>query len=166
MGELARGLGLPCTLRRFDVPAYARERGLSDEEAARRTRYAFLGRLAAKLGADVAVAHSADDQAETVLMNVLRGTGVSGLGGMQMLGPLPLPAGDEALGSLWSRGSGIGDRGSESWMPADPMPDPRSPIPVMLFRPLLGVWRREIEECRRWQAVLEWSLSSRFRKMQ
>src|SRR5438874_12713810 len=69
VGERARELGLPCTLRRFDVPAYARERGLSDEEAARRARYAFLGRLAAKLGADVAVAHSADDQAETVLMN-------------------------------------------------------------------------------------------------
>src|SRR5207244_9111311 len=137
---------LPCTVARFDVPAYARERGLSDEEAARRVRYAFLGGLAVKLKAEVAVAHSADDQAETVLMNLLRGTGVSGLGGMQMLGPLPLPAGDEQLSSFWSRGSGIGDRGSESWILADPIPDPRSPSPVKLLRPLLVVWRRDIEE--------------------
>lgn len=63
--------------------AYAREKQLSIEEAARELRYRFLFDLADREGATaVAVAHNADDQAETVLMHLLRGAGIDGLSGM------------------------------------------------------------------------------------
>ena len=56
------------------------ESGLSLEEAARQARYRFLVDVAADSGADtIAVGHNADDQAETVLMHFLRGSGVAGL---------------------------------------------------------------------------------------
>src|SRR5947208_3030708 len=88
--DVAQSLGVPFTGAKYDVPEYARSRGLSKEEAARRVRYAFLAGLAEQRGATVAVAHTADDQVETVLMNVLRGTGLKGLAGMQMLSTLPV----------------------------------------------------------------------------
>jgi len=76
--------GVPLILERADVPALARERGLSTEEAARQTRYAFLASTARARGADsVAVAHNADDQVETILMHLLRGSGLNGLCGMR-----------------------------------------------------------------------------------
>src|SRR5207237_6434784 len=100
VGSIAEEWGLPCTVRRFDVPAYARSHRLSPEEAARRVRYAFLGVLAAQHGAAVAVAHTADDQVETVLMNLLRGSGVSGLAGMRMLSHMPLPQENRALAEI------------------------------------------------------------------
>jgi tRNA(Ile)-lysidine synthase len=59
------------------------------EAAARRARYQFLADTAAKVGARyVAVAHTADDQAETILHRILRGTGVGGLAGMRRVRPL------------------------------------------------------------------------------
>jgi tRNA(Ile)-lysidine synthase len=79
--------GIPCTIERIDVPALARELHLSLEEAARKARYAFLARTAHRLGATkVAVGHHADDQAETILMHLLRGAGLSGLRGMRPIG--------------------------------------------------------------------------------
>jgi tRNA(Ile)-lysidine synthase len=66
-----------------DVGSYAREHGLSLEEAARILRYDFLFRAAASNHAQaVAVAHTADDQVETILMHLLRGAGLAGLRGM------------------------------------------------------------------------------------
>jgi tRNA(Ile)-lysidine synthase len=63
-----------------DVKKYAQDHKLSLEEAARKCRYAFLERVARKHGfAVVMTGHTADDNAETLLMNVLRGSGVSGL---------------------------------------------------------------------------------------
>ena len=68
---------------RYDVPAIARERGMSEEEAGRAVRYEAFERLALEWKADkVALAHHANDQAETVLFNLIRGSGLSGLCGM------------------------------------------------------------------------------------
>jgi len=83
VADLAAGWGLGCTVERVDVPGLAAEQGLAFEEAARRARYSFLGRVALSLGAQtVAVGHNADDQAETVLMHWLRGSGLAGLRGI------------------------------------------------------------------------------------
>jgi tRNA(Ile)-lysidine synthase len=106
------------------VPSYAQVKGLSVEEAARRARYAFMGSLAQRLGAAVAVAHNADDQVETVLMAILRGTGLTGLSGMQPLDTVALTSDPELVSAF---------------------PHERD-RPVELFRPLLGAWRYEIEE--------------------
>ncbi|MBE3588472.1 MAG: tRNA lysidine(34) synthetase TilS [Thermoanaerobacteraceae bacterium] len=81
--EYARGLGLPVYVEEFDVPAYRRRTGLSAQDAARRVRYRFFERLAGETGAGrVALGHHADDQAETILFNFLRGAGPSGLKGI------------------------------------------------------------------------------------
>lgn len=67
-----------------DALAYAKEQGLSLEDAARRLRYAKLNEACADFGAcAVVTAHQADDQAETVLWKLLRGAGTDGLSGMQ-----------------------------------------------------------------------------------
>ncbi|MGI9952051.1 tRNA lysidine(34) synthetase TilS [Moorellaceae bacterium AZ2] len=81
--RLAEGFGLPATVAARDVRAYQREHRLSLEEAAREVRYSFLREVAAKVGArKIAVGHQADDQAETVLLNLLRGSGLAGLKAM------------------------------------------------------------------------------------
>lgn len=79
----AERLALPFVAGAADVPAVAAREGRSLEEAARRCRYRFLGEVARAVGADlVAVGHTATDQAETVLLRILRGTGVAGLRAM------------------------------------------------------------------------------------
>jgi len=84
----ARRLGLPCEVAHIDLPFYIEESGANPQAAARDKRYAFLHEVAAKYGAGrIALAHHADDQAETVLMRMIRGTGPSGLAGI----PIRLP---------------------------------------------------------------------------
>ena len=84
---LAASLGLPSTVDRADPVAYQREAGLSSfEEAAREVRYSFLSRVARETGAAaIALGHTSDDLAETVLMHIIRGSGLHGLRGMEPL---------------------------------------------------------------------------------
>ena len=85
-GDTFERLGVPFTVDGADVAGYRRRHRLSLEDAARRLRYSFLGDVAAKYGADaVALGHTADDQAETVLMHIVRGSGLDGLRGMRAL---------------------------------------------------------------------------------
>lgn len=81
--EFCAGRGIPLAIGGADVAHFAREKGLSTEEAARTLRYSFLEETAEQMGADlIATAHHAGDNAETVLLNLLRGTGLKGLGGI------------------------------------------------------------------------------------
>lgn len=75
---------IPFCSERADVRAEADSRRLSMETAARELRYDFLRRAARRFGADcIAVAHHMDDQAETVLLHLIRGSGLAGLAGMR-----------------------------------------------------------------------------------
>ena len=81
--ELCAKLGVPCFIGSADVAAYAAEHGLGIEIAARKLRYEFLERTAQAQGCSrIATAHNADDNAETVLMHLLRGSGLRGLCGI------------------------------------------------------------------------------------
>ncbi len=83
--ELAESMAVPITVDARDVGAVRAAEGGSIEEVARRERYAFLASVAESVGADVvAVGHHADDQIETVLHRLVRGTGLRGLRGMAL----------------------------------------------------------------------------------
>ena len=109
--ELAHSRGLSFIRERIDVGMVAEKEGQSIEEAARHVRYRFLFEQARAVNAQaVAVGHNADDQVETVLMHLLRGSALPGLTGMAFRDYFP----------IW---------------------DERIP----LVRPLLGIWRKEID---------------------
>ena len=90
VANLAKQFGVPITIGRRDVAAYRGKRNCSVEEAARELRYDFLAEVANDVGANrVAIGHTKDDQVETILMHILRGTGTSGLRGLESCSPLP-----------------------------------------------------------------------------
>lgn len=125
VSDMAHSLGIPITIDRKDVAAYKTERNCSIEEAARELRYDFLATVASDIGAGrIAVGHTRDDHVETVLMHILRGTGISGLSG---LAPC-LPAAD-----MWHE---VLSRA----VPGD----------LSVIRPLLNISREETSDyCRR-----------------
>ncbi|MYH63474.1 MAG: tRNA lysidine(34) synthetase TilS [Caldilineaceae bacterium SB0675_bin_29] len=93
VGEMARYWNLPFETTRLACGALTRKGNM--EANARNLRYKFLAQVATKRQVDgspvdVAVAHTANDQAETVLMNLIRGSGVHGLAGMRAVRPLLL----------------------------------------------------------------------------
>jgi tRNA(Ile)-lysidine synthase len=93
VAELASRLGLDCEMGEVDVPAAMRESGDSMETAARKARLVFFARCAVKRGCErVILAHHADDQAETVLWNLLRGS--HGVRGMRVRQRIEVDAGD------------------------------------------------------------------------
>jgi tRNA(Ile)-lysidine synthase len=109
--RFASTLGIPFTLGEGDVARLADMNMLSIEEAARAARYRFLFGEARRLNAQaVVVGHTADDQVETVMMHLIRGTGMTGLKGMTYRSIIP------------------------EW---DDM--------IPLVRPLLDIWRSEID---------------------
>ncbi|MBQ8974350.1 MAG: tRNA lysidine(34) synthetase TilS [Oscillospiraceae bacterium] len=81
--KLCRALGVELYMGSGDVAQYARQKGTGTEEAARILRYRFLEDTADKIGAvKIATAHNADDNAETVIFNLIRGAGTRGLCGI------------------------------------------------------------------------------------
>ncbi|MDV5120866.1 MAG: tRNA lysidine(34) synthetase TilS [Candidatus Scalindua sp.] len=84
VSDLAKKFKLSIVSERRDIKEIARERKMSLEEAAREERYKFLENAAKRVGANViAVGHNADDNVETILHRIIRGTGIVGLGGMR-----------------------------------------------------------------------------------
>mgnify|MGYP000229660139 CR=1 FL=1 len=83
---LCNDLGIPLHISRVDVATAAREQGISLEEAGRDIRYSEFRKYAETVGAaKIAVAHNRNDQAETVMLNIIRGTGAAGLSGMEYI---------------------------------------------------------------------------------
>jgi tRNA(Ile)-lysidine synthase len=107
---LCERLGVPFRSAVADVRARARRERGGLEQAARRERYAFLRRVAGEeRAAAVAVAHTRDDQAETLLLRLLRGAGATGLAGMRaragdLVRPLLVVSRDEVIAHLRERG--------------------------------------------------------------
>ncbi len=84
--QCCQSWGIAFAAERGDVPAYAAKNGMSIEEAARELRYDFLQRTARQLDCDrIATAHNADDNAETVIFNLARGSAAKGLSGIPPL---------------------------------------------------------------------------------
>ncbi len=128
---LCESLGVPCRVKSVDVAALAAGDNL--ESTARGVRYAFFAEVAAEAGAAwVATAHTADDQAETVLHRLIRGTGLQGLRGIarakRPLPPTPSPTKGGGAGFTPPPflGEGVGGRGSS------------------ILRPLLALTRADV----------------------
>ena len=158
VAELAAGHGLELHLAARDVRTSAAERKLSIEAAGREARYGFFRELAEQGRVDkVATAHTLDDQAETVLLKLLRGSGLRGLSGIH--DKLKLPDRDCAPGEPECRLAG-----NPGTVPAPTRPASGSSTPSRLagpttgkcgppdrtgnpwvVRPLLGVTRAQIE---------------------
>ena len=105
VSELAIKLGFKCVIGRSKVAEEARATGDNLEQAARKARYNFLQRTAKKLPANyVLTAHTMDDQAETVLLRLMRGSAGFGLGGMEAVRPLADQSSIELVRPLlWAR---------------------------------------------------------------
>jgi len=97
VSRLAERLGVPATVQTRDVETYRKEKRLSLEQAAREVRYDFYCDAAQSVGARrIALGHTEDDQVETILMHVMRGTGLTGLRGMR-----PVTRWQGRGGTLW-----------------------------------------------------------------
>ena len=104
VAELSEKLGYECVVGRSKVTELARENNDNLEQAARQARYAFLERTAKRKSAKyVLTAHTMDDQAETVLLRLMRGSAGAGLGGMEAMRPLGTGAIKLVRPLLWAR---------------------------------------------------------------
>ena len=113
--ELCRKQDVPLSVRHFETEEFAKEHGISIEMAARELRYGWFREVQTEqcsmfnVQCSIAIAHHRDDQAETLLLNLLRGTGLRGLAGMQpkhdgIIRPLLCLSRKDILKYLESRG--------------------------------------------------------------
>lgn len=120
--DFAASLGVRCFAKSFDTSAFARENGVSIEMAARELRYRWFAELCQVYGFDgVCVAHNANDNAETLVLNLLRGTGLRGICGMKAVSANPYAPGDYPESGQLEKGSKV-------------------------YRPMLEFTRAEIED--------------------
>lgn len=120
--DFAASLGVRCFSKSFDTSAFARQNGVSIEMAARELRYRWFAELCQVYGFDgVCVAHNANDNAETLVLNLLRGTGLRGICGMKAVSANPYAPGDYPESGHLEKGSKV-------------------------YRPMLGFTRAEIED--------------------
>ena len=104
VAELSKKLGYECVVGRSKVAELARENNDNLEQAAREARYAFLERTAKRKSARyVLTAHTMDDQAETVLLRLMRGSAGAGLGGMEAMRALANGSIQLVRPLLWAR---------------------------------------------------------------
>ncbi len=116
-----------------DAPRFARERHLSLEAAGRQLRYEFFRRLLAGPLASIATAHTMDDQAETVLLRLIRGAGTRGLAGI--FPQLPVVASSSPRLSWRTSPPAVADA-----------PAGAAPLPGAVVRPLLSTRRSELRD--------------------
>ena len=138
----ARDLGVEIFVKRFDTVAFAREKGISIEMAARELRYGWFAGVCQEHGFDaVVVAHNANDNAETLILNLLRGTGLNGLHGMQEVQGrwmFEIPKTPVCASHIHPLAGG-GMSSPSQIIPAD------SHLKLYVFRPMLEVTRKQIE---------------------
>lgn len=83
--NICNNMGIQCFVKRVDIYKYSKEQKLSSEMAGRNARYDFFDEIIEKYNFDkIATAHNANDQAETILFRLMRGTGLEGLGGIKV----------------------------------------------------------------------------------
>ncbi len=129
VGQLCTGLGVNLKKYSVDAPAYSEKTGQSLEEASRRLRYESFLTACRECGADrVAVAHNADDCAETLLFNLVRGSGIRGMSGIRPVSPMP-------EFDLWEQAD-----------PASVQTEAGPADDISVIRPLLNVTREEIRK--------------------
>jgi len=81
--KISKKLGITCFCESFDVPGFAKQKKMNLEDAARTFRYGYFERVAVKTGANkIASGHNADDNIETFIMRLIRGSGLKGLRGI------------------------------------------------------------------------------------
>ena len=139
--EWAERNGVRLFVKRFDTVSYAQERGVSIEMAARDLRYGWFAQLCREHGfAALSVAHNANDNAETLILNLLRGTGLTGLHGMAEISPCPPDP------SLCPPDLSLCHPEPSLCHPEPSLCHPeRSEGSVLIFRPLLAFTRKQIE---------------------
>lgn len=83
--NVCKEMDIPCFVKRVDINKYSKENKLSSEMAGRNVRYGFFDEILKNNGFNkIATAHNANDQAETILFRLMRGTGLEGLGGIKV----------------------------------------------------------------------------------
>lgn len=155
--ELCRRLDVPCCVEHVDVRAAVRAQGLSEEEAARALRYEAFRKTGARWGADcLAVAHNRGDQAETVLWNLVRGSGLRGLCGMRPVRRLMPGGADETFLKLTENQPDSQPDGADAaFLKQTENLHQGAADAISIIRPLLYTDRKEIEEILR-SAGLSW----------